>query len=423
MDNHSLFHLGRLNLVFLAMLLSPVVFELAYFSEKPVALNLSDLFVPFYLVVLHVNKIRLPKILFFLFSLNLIFGMTWGLLGSLRDGSFLNILSSVRFYKCFLYILVGAYFSKKIDPDGIYQILSYFAFGIVFILILSDCIFTPDFPGVRWGGNFLNFQSYGFPNSFAVFVSFLTIFFFNNYSWSHQRCLSYLAVGMIALISIFSLSRAAMATFVIYWSLVLLFGGLSFRVKLVVMITLPLIACVFLPILIEYSGLADELLFKLHRTISSEDKTSGRYEIWLDTIHLIYEKLLFGYFFSPYSDFSEFGTPHNQYLEIFYKSGMSGFLLYFSSLIILVVLTFIKIKKTFYFNRYKRFVLMLLTLLIINMVQPNFSFSTLANFIFFLIGYFFNFAKARISKTNSTAQNTILLPYYHETNPPKHVLR
>src|SRR5690606_34697220 len=60
---------------------------------------------------------------------------------------------------------------------------------------------------------------------------------------------------------------------------------------------------------------------RISRTMDSSDPFSGRTDIWEQTIQLWSERPLWGYAFEPFSNYSEYDTAHQQYLEILFKAG------------------------------------------------------------------------------------------------------
>src|SRR5699024_6107046 len=83
-------------------------------------------------------------------------------------GSALALASFLRALRPFFLFYVGYYFFKK-NGSLICSWSTFFAILLPAVLIFSDIIFNSRWPTPRWGGYFLNFGVYGFPNSPAFF--------------------------------------------------------------------------------------------------------------------------------------------------------------------------------------------------------------------------------------------------------------
>lgn len=394
---------GR-NLIFIAMLLMllPLSLPLGNIGDKPVDLTYSDLLLVltfFYFLFVgrflaSNNEKKIMAIGFFTF----VFILSLGAIGSiLQEGDILPFLSSLRFAKHVLFVFAAFVLYKTYNPS-LEQITKYtglVSIFIVIVLFLSDLFFNAQFPGSRWGGFFLNFETYGFPNSTAVFYSFYVCFILNLIFITKRIFIIPILLLIVAII-FFTFSRSGWISALLVLIPALIYS--STKSKKIVFFNIALLVFFVVCISMFFDKLypiIEPWMYKVD-TITGKDVTvSGRDLIWSEALKLIYDRPTFGYFFFPFSNYVDgYDTPHQQYLEILYKMGMVGFLVYFFYLFYIFTVFLKEGLKGSVLRKMTviTFTLLTIAILITNFGQPNLSFSLIGNaYIFFLSLYYFVF--------------------------------
>lgn len=389
-------------LISMILVLLPLSLPVGNIGDKPIDLTYSDLLLAIsFIYFLFVGKFlasrnerKLLSISFFAFSFIIFLG---GIGSILKEGDILPFLSSIRFAKHILFVFSAFLIYKLYRPslDTLITYTGYVSLWMVIVLFLSDVFFNPQFPSSRWGGVFLGFETYGFPNSIAVFYSFY-ICFILILLFAKKRMLVIPILLLIVGIIFFTFSRSGWVTALIVLLPVMIYSSL--KSKRLIFINICLL--IFLVICISFFfdmlfPIIEPWMYKVD-TITGKDITvSGRDLIWNEAIKLIYDQPIFGYLFFPFSNYvSGYDTPHQQYLEILYKMGLVGFSCYF---LYLFYLYLVFAKSGWNGNLLRKVVvisvsLLTLGIMITNFGQPNFSFSLLGNaYIFFLSLYYFVF--------------------------------
>lgn len=389
-------------LISIVLVLLPLSLPVGNIGDKPIDLTYSDLLLAIsFIYFLFVGKFlasrnerKLLSISVFTFSFIVFLG---GIGSILKEGDILPFLSSIRFAKHILFVFSAFLIYKLYRPslDTLITYTGYVSLWLIVVLFLSDVFFNPQFPSSRWGGVFLGFETYGFPNSIAVFYSFY-ICFILILLFSKKRMLIIPILLLILGIIFFTFSRSGWVTALIVLLPVMIYSSL--KSKRLIFINISLL--VFLVVCISFFfdklfPIIEPWMYKVD-TITGKDITvSGRDLIWNEAIKLIYDQPLFGYLFFPFSNYvSGYDTPHQQYLEILYKMGLVGFSFYF---LYLFYLYLVFAKAGWSGNLLRKVVvtsvsLLTLGIMITNFGQPNFSFSLLSNaYIFFLSLYYFVF--------------------------------
>ncbi|MBJ8419818.1 O-antigen ligase family protein [Acinetobacter courvalinii] len=384
------------------LMLLPLSLPLGDIGGKPIDLAYSDLLLVitfFYFIFIgrflsSSNEKKLIAFSFFTF----IFIISLGAIGSiLQGGDILPFLSSVRFSKHILFVLVAFILYKKYKPS-LEQLTKYsgmVSILIVILLFFSDLFFNPQFPSSRWGGFFLNFETYGFPNSTAVFYSFY-ICFILNLIFITKRVLIIPVLLLIVAIVFFTFSRSGWIS-----ALIVLFPALvysSTKSKKIVIFNITLLVFFVVCVSLFFDKLypiIEPWMYKVDTMTGKDVTVSGRDLIWSEALKLIYDRPTFGYFFFPFSNYVDgYDTPHQQYLEILYKMGIVGFLVY-SLYLFYIFIVFLKeglkgvtLRKMTVIT----FTLLTIAIVITNFGQPNLSFSLIGNaYVFFLSLYYFVF--------------------------------
>lgn len=362
-------------------------------SGKPLDLVMIDLIVflswVWLLIYIIDNKISIrdsqilffPPAIVFLFgfftTVNYIFGM----------GSEIVFLSLIKFYKAFFAVSVGYYCSKRLSIREFLLILGWSSAALSVLLALDQFFVRADFLP-RWGEKILGFDVYGFPNSSASFYIIPLAGLVSCWHVTGRNIFLLFAAGLAAFM-IFSLSRSAFIVLTLFGLLSILFSSTQKKI-----IFLCLLGVVFFVItsVIPDSGF-DSLINRLVRISMDDDPSNGRFEIWTRALELFFEKPIIGYLFESFSSFHEFhDTPHSQYIEVLFKTGVIGFLLYFGYLFYIAIS--IHMMRHRVSDKGERAALntilgAILILLIGAATQPNISYSVSGSWVFVLLSFFF----------------------------------
>ncbi|WP_066358636.1 O-antigen ligase family protein [Aliarcobacter cryaerophilus] len=201
---------------------------------------------------------------------------------------------------------------------------------------------------------------------------------------------------------IFSLSRGSSIIFIIGFILtsMIFLNKRKVIISLVLLFTLPILSVSIISNVESFENIKNAVERRIDKTISNNDPSSGRFTIWAEALELIEKKPFFGYMFEPFSIYYlGHDTPHQQYLEIFYKSGVIGLILYFS---LTVISFFYLYKYKDYLGEFKDLCKMFLVGVVIlsirNMTQPNFTYSLTGNLMFFIFGLLISVIRSEIRK-------------------------
>lgn len=324
---------GWIDLLQLVML-APLAISLGSSGAKPIDLALSDLLLPigillFFAVVASGKGINRSHFTILVFSLVIcLYFYFIAYLGAVGHNDFvLRIASSIRYMIPFAFTFL-AYAVYRNFGGSFLDIMSGAAKAsllILLILLVSDVVFNVSFPSSRWGGKFFAIDVYGFPNSPAVFYTFYLVFLL--WAFQIQPSLIYLlGIALCLVIILFTFSRAGwISAFVASVFLISISMKRDVRArKRYSLLFLVVIASVF----VEFDRIGQMALPWAYKfdSVSGGDLTfSGRIAIWAQATGLITSRPIFGYGFEPFSNYVPgFDTPHQQYLEIAYKSGLVG---------------------------------------------------------------------------------------------------
>jgi len=394
---HSMFLVGAI------LLYLPLAFNVIEFKGKQVDIAASDIIILFLLLIYgymywqkkvssrDARYLLLPVVAIVAFLLLALFG--YG-----ESGRLMPILSAIKFEKVFLALIAGMCFSRFCDFNAFWRTSSIASLLIVLSLHISELLINSSF-SIRWGATVFGYPVYGFPNSSA---SYYILFVMLAVIACLRGLNRYMYAGLAFLSAVFmvmSYSRSALVILIFFLLLILFYFPVKKIIKgLNAMLPAVLIFCVTLLASSSQSVINDskpasfDFESRANQTFYSNKPFGGRIEIALETISLVEKKPLFGYKFEPFSNYnSVFDTPHNQYLEILFKSGIFGFLLYFG---VLVFFLFIVIKKAYspsvsLVDRRSVicFLLAFLSLMLGNLAQPNFTFTQTGNVSFFILGF------------------------------------
>ena len=306
--------MGRLIAFFaLLTLFIPVNINAGSFAGKPLDFVLSDFFLAFFPVGLYVllkdgmggvaSRYTASVFLYFLLCVFIILSsQSW------NDGGWASVASFFRAFR----------WSK----GSLEKWAVWFSIALVWVVFFSDLLFNHRFPSPRWGGYFLSYEVYGFPNSPAFFyVVVLSIIVASCLSLGKQG-LSLVSAVLLSLIIVFVGSRNAIASLTLLFLFFAVFGYVRFK-YMIYAIPLGGAALFFTSWLQVDTTILEN---KASRSLS-EGALYGREHVWQDVLNLVLQKPLLGYAFEPLSlNYADHGTAHNQYIEYLYKTGALGFL-------------------------------------------------------------------------------------------------
>lgn len=400
-------------LVHVAMFL-PLSLHFGSISDKPLDLVYSDvvLVLAFLVIgfkVLSGLTIRHGHSLLLMSSFSIAaFFLAVGLVGSSSSGGgIVCALSAGRFVRPFLFVVPAytTYILFKPSFEDVVMSGARVAAVFVCVLLASDVLFNPGFPNSRWGGKFFHYDIYGFPNSSAVFFSLYV--FFLALAFQMTRGGWYL-VGWLAgaALVVFTFSRSGWVTLIVTLSVVISVTFLQARrafVKLAVALLIAALVVVLLSDKVEV--IVQPWMYKVETVGGREISFGGRRMIWESAVELIIQRPVFGYMFEPFSrHVGGYDTPHQQYLEVAYKSGIVGLVLYLGFYIGLGLLVYRCQYPGAFSSRVSRLSVLsfFLGVLVSNLAQPNFSFSLVGNgTVFYLSLFYFAMSDASFSRVSS----------------------
>jgi|GEM_PF-1276948 len=403
----------NIHLLIAAAVLAPIAVKLPSVGGKPIHLVPSDfllVLLPLIIALIGLKRgvrisARLKSVIAWT-SILVLYAVALAVLSGMREGSLVTLFSCFKFIKPFiLFVLFLALFSSLRNLRSMVEIYLFVCVVCIAILIIGSAR-TSGFPICRWGGDFLGLEVYGFPNSSASFMVLQAGLILAGTFFVRSRSLRWLLIISFVLcdgLVIMSMSRAStaslLATLGTFFTLLPLFH----RMKKTQLILRSLVAlllmvglAVFLVDVLKNTGqlmdIYEALLRRVEKINQGVDPFAGRSIIWQDCLNLIADRPVFGYMFESFSKYGTHDTPHNQYLEIFFKIGIIGFIL-------CVIAFFTVITKVVGGSRLSTsdlggrlmqvgFFAGLAGLLLGNISQPNFSFSLTGNALAFWFAYF-----------------------------------
>lgn len=312
-----------------------------------------------------------------------LFGFVLASFSTIHNADLLPIFSFVKFSKVILAFFAGYALSRWFGRDAVLRSLSNAAAAYLFLLFVSQFVYHRNFIP-RLGSEFFEFSVYGFPNSpssYLVFVLCVALL------KSRSATMKWSLLLVAAIFAVGSLSRSALLL-VSLAIVALSFEKATWRQSLVLIAVIGVGAFQFLPDLTMLMDIAEGVTKRLNRAQQTGDFSNGRFEIFLNALDLIAEKPVFGYGFVSFSNFEAHGTPHNQYLEVWFKLGLVGLLWY----LFIIALGAARVLKSRVFLpddlSLKGIYVMLVLVLVGNLAQPNLSYSPTGNLVFLIFGVF-----------------------------------
>ncbi len=388
----------------------PLAWQALELRGRPVDLVASDLLVVLILLVPMGGRLRIPAgvslkklatvrvaaVVFMLYAL----GLALTVYGGTADMS--RVVSASKLTKPIFFVLLGTYIARTVPPLIALKRVGT-AFAIIVFATIGSAVLSPGFPRAAWGSNLFGTRLYGYPNSAMSFYAVmlpLLIACADTKSRSMRRWFYYGAIVCTALIVVSSLSRSS--------TLVMVFGVLTYLFvtgrghvpivcSSVIAVAVVASAGLLMNLDIQNEGvlqLKENIEKRYSQTVGAEDPLSGRAGIWADTLGLAADRPIFGYAFESYHHHSTFDTPHQQYLEILYKTGGLGLVLYFW--LLLSALGGVRHlgqhaavrSESWYFL--KALFAAFAAAMVGNLSQPNLTYSVTGNCLFLLVGLMLN---------------------------------
>lgn len=376
--------------------MAPVAIGVGSVGGQPVFFSISNIILIFS-IFFFLRRVSFTNEVFFISLLPVFYIILGGVSSVLYSGSVQVLLSTFSFVLPVLHVFSGMLFARIFSEKEVAY--EFFPWAIVLVasaLLVSDLVFGSFPRGCgyegRWGGCLGFVEVYGFPNasmnflaSVSVFLGFLIIK--RNRLW--VRLLAVFTMAVVGFLSFMSLSRSASLVYLI--SLFFVLYSL-FRFGSIIIFSFVLVG-----VGLYFEDLLRSLFFsgvyaRMEAALESGDITTGRIDIWRHAFDLFSESPFFGKAFYSFSNFSEFGTVHQQYLEVLYKTGIVGFFFYF----LLLIVGYLSMRECVIFNRndHYRFEKLALangfvvSVLVSSIFQPALSYQVLGSFIFFSCGYF-----------------------------------
>ncbi len=385
----------------------PIAFTVFNAGEKPVDIILCDTLLLMFLVVpLRLNASR-PDVKSLLndgvfarvlAALMMTYCVSLALVvfGSTQEMG--RVLASIKFAKPFLFIFLGRQLAFAYGLIPLFRAIATGGSIVVFLMFVST-VTAPNFPNVLWGRTIFEWSVYGYPNSAMTFFAALVPLLLAaadlaikpwHVNWFRG------SAAIAGLLTVASMSRSSTAVLFLGTAVYL---TLTKRIRTPIMIGIVSLIIGIGGLVVDkqfFSGrivdrLTEMIEARVHRTVSTNDPLSGRGEIWDHALELIADRPVFGYAFEPFSNYSEgHGTPHQQYLEILYKTGSVGLVLFATLMLVIVFDLWKRLGQKELLGR-RRYVIMavlacVLAVLVGNLTQPNLTYSLTGNGLFLFVG-------------------------------------
>ncbi|MBX3436819.1 MAG: O-antigen ligase family protein [Planctomycetaceae bacterium] len=387
----------------------PIAIRVAEFADKPVDLVGSDLLflllvfvprrrdlvIPRGLVLYRLSAARLAAVAMLLYCSAL------AAVAYAESSEMSRVVSAIKFAKPLAFLPLGVYLAGVTPSISMLRRIA-LAFAGMSLATLGTATVTPGFPQIAWGARLFAYPLYGYPNSamtlFAILVPFLLaaadLCKTPMGKWSVRGI-----AGITSMLVLMSLSRSSSGALACGVWMYLYFTG---------RIYFPMFAAVSGAMLLVMFSSAFEALLgnndvlmwverftrRFSQTVGAADPLSGRGGLWALTIDLWSERPLCGYAFESFSNYADFDTPHQQYLEILFKSGAVGAALYgivlLSAWMGLVHLARFSVPTTEPWYLLRALMAAFIATMVGNISQPNLTYSVTGNFLFFSLGLALN---------------------------------
>lgn len=388
----------------------PVAFRLTETGGKPVDVVLSDAL--FFLIVLTPPRrmlaiptgvdLRLLATIRVAATICIGYSLALSLVGYATSAELSRIASAVKFVKPLSFVLLGTYLAMIFPPIQLIRRMG-LAFAAIALATMGTGLTNPAFPQCGWGHFLFAWETYGYPNTPMTFYGVMVPLLLAAGDTERRRSVRILlriAACVAVLLVVASMSRSSIIATTLAVALYLSATGRGHIpiAAIVAGIVLAIAGVGLMKVETDIeavSFLQRTLERRLERTVDGEDPLSGRGGIWILTLELAADKPLFGYAFESFSRYSRiYDTPHQQYLEIQFKTGLIGSAAYLWVLGSGLFGLWHLIGKTHPRSpaRYHLWaVLAMLTgTLIGNLSQPNLSYSLTGNALFLILGLILN---------------------------------
>lgn len=390
----------------------PIHSTAAMIGHKPIEMVASDMFVLampliYLLAGSHVSKIELQrvaapikafKLLPVLAVVFIIYATSLAGIGVGMSGEVIRVYSAFKMVKPICFVVLGWILGYWIDPINFVSVIGHAAAAVVGLTMLTTMT-DPSFPLGEWGRFIYEYELCGYPNSAMSFYGCLVPLLFaaaDVAKEKHVKLFCWAMAACAALIIVGSMSRSSTMVMLIGTSIYLVATGrtpllIAFAVGAVIFSIIGFGVISALKETDFVSILLERIRDRFDRSTESEDPSSGRFDIWELAIELWLEKPVFGYLFESFAKYGvDIDTPHQQYLEVLYKCGGLGLLLYGGMLVASLFRTtrLLKLSERGSAAWYQLHAArsMLIGLMIGNLTQPNLTYSVTGNFIFLLFG-------------------------------------
>lgn len=377
-------------IIIAAAYLTPLSIPIGNFSGLPIELVPSDLMIVYLLIQLvQGNKVNRNVMMWWYLML---YFPAIAFISYFQGRAGLGTLASVvNFWLPALHLPIG-YLIYQNYGSKIFSVAAVYCIVLIFVIALSDVIFGPFPRGCgyegRWGGCIGNLEIYGFPNAsmnFLISLSGLIFYLFLSSKGFFTRFICVFSVVLLFAMSALSLSKSTIIS-IILMILMILF---VLRPFIFTFILIPFSAFLFI---VFYKQILSISIFsgvsnRVEASLDNGDLSTGRVSLWLDTLDVIYQRPLFGYQFDLFTNHGFLGTAHQQYLEILFKSGIIGLVIYLL-VFFRAFLAYYRYSKAGDHNSYsfKLFSLFALIIIFNNFTQSLTNFSPMGNICFCLAG-------------------------------------
>jgi O-antigen ligase len=318
--------------------------------------------------------------------------------GLALSGETMRLFSALKLAKPVAFVFVGMVLGSWVNPSQLFNSISR-AYAVLVGMLLAFTVADREFPNCEWGKYFFQFEISGYPNSPMSFFAVLVPLLLATADAAPQRVIRYsgriLAVASTILV-IGSLSRSS--TLVLFFSTAV-YLALTGRWKFLVICSGLFAILAVLGLGIVSASKQTETTRKpsdriQDRVVTIEegfDPSNGRLEIWQFILELAAEKPVFGYLFEPLSrHMGDVESAHQQYLEILYKCGGVGLLLFLallaSCLVDLKRLQKAAPRESLAWYQLNAVTGMLVGILLGNLTQSNLTYSLTGNVLFMIFG-------------------------------------
>ena len=386
----------------------PIGMTLMNIGHKPVDVVLSDLLFIFVLLTPSRGLLRIPEgvnlkrlaIVRIAAIVMIAYCIATSLIGYAMSSEMSRILSATKFLKPMMFVPLGVYLATLFPPLVLLRRIA-IAFGVMMVITFATTVTTPGFPRCHWGSHFFSQVIYGYRNCSMTFNGVLVpllIALGDSSKNGLMRKVFFGVAAMTAMMVIFSMARSSMLSMtvavIVYYVVTKRWHVPAFATGLALFLALAGFGLMNLENEV-IAELRNRIEIRYLETIEGGDGFSGRTDIWWYTIELAADRPVFGYLFEPYSNYSPtYDTPHQQYLEVLYKTGLVGCALY-ALLLGSGIAGLLHLKRHAPVKSDGFYLLGALLAAVVatmfgNLSQPNLTYSLLGNLLFLLLGLTLN---------------------------------